>query len=336
MDNPLTDVAGGIDDLYKLGDQYGSAAWDAIGGDFSGFAELGNVAGLYAINKTFGPAFGKQSTAAGLASQAGMTYGMTAAGPAGAIVLGAAGAMLGAGINSAFGNADVDYDFKTSSSDQGFQDGQFISTPFGNIGFNSGSTRNLSMNKMGNPILSAYAKILGPMDMQLASVLTEGEMGQVRSKMEGVIENAHKWGPEYSMKLMLKDRMSAIDNTLSPARKKETGWDETLASYNEQYAEADRSMGDRVMELQRAIDGGKSVTADTGIPNTQRMRKRRAEEAQQELEQLSASDPAVRAMLRGANSTSDDGAEWWKPTGLQYSVRKYYNRIDESNARLRV
>ena len=48
------------------------------------------------------------------------------------------------------------------------------------------------------------------------------------------------------MKYMLKDRMAAIDSTMSDARKKETGWAKLKEQYNAGYAApADRSNIDK-------------------------------------------------------------------------------------------
>jgi len=276
----------------------------------------------------FGDAFGAQGTQAQIGSQAGMTYGMTLAGPAGAIVGGAIGAIGGSLVNKLAGNDDVDYDFKTSVGTEGFEDNQYISTPFGNIGFNASSTRNLSMDKMGGPILDAYAKILGPLDMQFASVLNENEMGAVRGAMEGTMENAHKWGPEYSMKMMLKDRMVAIDSTMSDERKTETGWAGMLEQYNAQYPPADRTPLAAMEEAQAKIEAyDAEVSNQTGYGSSYMKTQGEAEMAA-----LIEQYPEMANVLDRAND-SDTG---YSPMGLATAGGSYYDKIDESNTRLRV
>ena len=327
--------------MYKLGDQYGSEFWDAAGGDFSGFTQLGEAAlPAYAINQTFGQAFAAGGPQEAVGSQIGQAVGMSVAGPFGMIVGGMFGAMVGDMFNQLMGNADVDYDIKTSQGTGGFEDGAYISTPFGNIGFNSSSTRNLSMNKQGKPILSAYAKMLAPIDQQLASVLNPNELSQVRKKVERNIDNSHKYGPEDTMKYLLKDRMAAIDSTMSDERKKETGWDNLLAQYNAGYAPLDRSSMDKMAELSERVAKG-TISGDSGLfGGALDYRKTPdAKAAQAELDALIQSDPDLPKILDMANksqSQDDNFLTWWRPMGLTEAGKRYYDRVDEINARYRV
>ena len=333
FDNALTDAAGRFEDIYKMGDQYGSEFWDAAGGDFSGFGNLATGAvTMYAINETFGKAFANNSPGAAVGSQLGQGAGMAAAGPFGAIAGGMMGAIAGDMVMGLTGNEDVDYDIRTSQGTGGFEDDQFITTPFGNIGFNASSTRNLSMNKMGNPMLAAYAKMLGPMDMQLASVLNSDEMKQVRGKLETNIDNSHIHGPEYTMKLMLRDRMKAIDSTMSDKRKAETGWGDLLKDYNAQYTAADRSGAERMVELQSIID----TFDDQGLM-TPAFQRSRFSSAKYELQALMEQQPELQQLVDRADGIQAQGNPWSvKPTDLRSTIARHYDSIDESNNRLRV
>lgn len=321
--------------MYDLGEEYGSEFWDAAGGDFSGFADLGMSAGAtFAINKTFGEGFASGGPQEAVGSQVGQMIGYALAGPLGMIVGGMFGAIGGDMFNSLMGNSDVDYDFKTSQGTEGFEDGKYITTPFGNIGFNASSTRNLSMNKVGNPMLGVYANTVGRVDQILASMLTEDEIGKVRVGLEGNIDNSHKYGPDQSMKMMLRDRMSTIDSTLTAARKKETGWAEILATYNEQYAPVDRSLLALMEGAQAKID---SYDADmSNFLGYRGNERRQAGEA--EMKALLDKHPELNQVLDQANDVGNDvnvlGA--WKPRGLAGAGKQYYDRIDESNAKLRV
>lgn len=338
VDGQIADAAGQFGDIYKLGDKYGSEFWDAAGGDFSGFMDIGEAAlPAYAINQTFGQAFASGGPQEAVGSQMGQAAGMYAAGPFGMIVGGMFGAIAGDMFNQLMGNADVDYDIKTSQGTDGFEDGVYLSTPFGNIGFNSSSTRNLSMGKEGKGILSAYAKMLGPIDYQLASVLTPDELTQVRKKVERNIDNSHKYGPEDTMKYLLKDRMTAIDSTMSDARKKETGWDTLLAQYNAGYAPVTRTNLDTLSDIANRISRSTSANSSGWLGSDVIAYSDDGKAAQAELEAILQSDPHALEILDMANKSKDpDGNLWWQPMGIVEGGKSYYDRIDETNARYRV
>lgn len=226
-----------IGEAYKATEKYGEAFWDVAGGNFDKIASLGeNFAGMYAINETFGKAFQGNDPAQAAGSQVGQGLGYTVAGPFGAIVGGMFGSMAGDILGGIFGwNTEPDYNYMISSGKGGFEDNNYFSTPFGNVGFQAAGTRDLSGNQ-GKGMLRAFQKVIQPMDVALASVMTKDEVGQVKAAIEGSrVSNAHEMAPQDILRDMTFSRLKAIDSTMSTARKEETGFNEQITKWNNSF-----------------------------------------------------------------------------------------------------
>jgi len=230
------EAVGKLAEVYEATEKYGGAFWDAAGGDFSTIMDMGqNMGGLYAINATFGKGFAGNTAQQSVGSQVGQYAGMSVAGPFGAIAGGMMGAILGAGIGSILGmDTKPDYDFVTRSGSGGFEGNKYITTPFGNFGFNAGSTRDLSMSKQGSGMLEMYSKAIVPMDVAMASVMTKDEVGAIKGYLnENTLENSHAYSHGDVLKNMTQGRLKAIDATMSEQRKLDTGFAEMVNQWNE-------------------------------------------------------------------------------------------------------
>ena len=231
-----TEAVGKLAEVYEATEKYGGAFWDAAGGDYSTILNMGqNMGGLYAINATFGEGFAGNTPQQAIGSKIGQAAGTAVAGPFGAIVGGMMGAILGAGIGSILGlDTKPDYDFVTRSGSGGFEGNKYITTPFGNFGFNSGSTRDLSMSKQGSSMLDMYAKAIVPMDVAMASVMTKDEVGAIKGYLnENTLKNSHVYSHGDVLKNMTQGRLKAIDATMSEQRKLDTGFAEMVNQWNE-------------------------------------------------------------------------------------------------------
>lgn len=234
-----TEIAGKVAEAYEATEKYGGAFWDAAGGDYTEILSLGqNMTGLYAINATFGEGFAGNTPQQNIGSKLGQAAGTAVAGPFGAIAGGMMGAILGAGVGEILGlNTAPDYDFVTRSGDGGFEDGKYVTTPFGNFGFNAASTRDLSMNKQGSQILDMYAKALVPMDVAMASVMTEEEVTGVKDYMsDNITKNSHVYKPQDMLKILTRQRLEAVNATMSDQRKLDTGYTEMVNQWNNSLA----------------------------------------------------------------------------------------------------
>jgi len=233
-----TEIAGKVAEAYEATEKYGGAFWDAAGGDFTTVTDMGmNMGAMFAINQTFGKAF--QNTAQeNLGYQIGAYGGMAVAGPFGAIAGGMMGAIVGISVGKILGlDTKPDYDFVTRAGDGGFEGGKYITTPFGNFGFNAGSTRDLSMTKQGSQMLDVYAKALIPMDVAMASVMTKEEVGEIKGYIsDSVTENSHTYTHDNLLKTFTKQRLEAINATMSDQRKIDTGFGEMINEWNDNLA----------------------------------------------------------------------------------------------------
>jgi len=126
---------------------------------------------------------------------------------------------------------------------------------------------------------------------------------------------------------MLRDRMKTINSVMSDERKAETGWNDLLTAYNQQYQDQDRSLADQVREAQRKID-----TYSAEESSFLGYRDERAE-GEQEMAALMQQHPELDQLLSEANAESDN---IWVSNDIGSVFDRYYDRIDEKNAVLRV
>ena len=160
----------------------------------------------------------------------------TIAGKIGGPIAGGAGALFGGILGNMFGAITgigdedrPDFDILTQGGNQGFRSGDFITSAFGNIGFNAANTRNLG-GAEGKKILSGFQPIVD-MDNDLASVMTQAEVAAVKSKLQGAqIGNAHdEIDPTAAL---MRQHLSAARSALTPERAEATGLTGFIDKFN--------------------------------------------------------------------------------------------------------
>jgi len=250
MNAPLTPlgpndpwVTGGIQGTDYLGAPTGpvGTTLSAIGGGLVG-NKLGDIMGQGTSSKagaTVGGAVG-----GGLGASLGGPVG----GAIGSMIGGTLGGMVGnifSGITGIGGKDKPDFDFLTSTGTGGqFSKGNYVSTPFGNIGFNSATTRDLG-SKVGKEKLQEYLGDVIRVENEFAKVMTPEELNKVKSSLNGKqLGNMHMSNNPAAE--LMKQHMTALKNSMSPERLKASGIQTWIDDYN-------RSISQRY-DLQTQID----------------------------------------------------------------------------------
>jgi len=213
----------------------------AIGGGLVG-NKLGDIMGQGTSSKagaTVGGAVG-----GGLGASLGGPVG----GAIGSMIGGTLGGMVGnifSGITGIGGKDKPDFDFLTSTGTGGqFSKGNYVSTPFGNIGFNSATTRDLG-SKVGKEKLQEYLGDIIRVENEFAKVMTPEELNKVKSSLNGKqLGNMHMSNNPAAE--LMKQHMTALKSSMSPERLKASGIQTWIDDYN-------RSISQRY-DLQTQID----------------------------------------------------------------------------------
>jgi hypothetical protein len=259
---------------------YGSAFWDSIGGDFSGFGNIGTgAAGAFLGAK--GTEMFLKSGAKNSVGAAGAVIGGTAGslipvlgpvtGAAGAVILGTAGNFVGSilGDIGILNNSKPDYDILTSSSSDPniFESRDFVETPLGKIGFNAQSTRDLT-SKAGKKMLQGMQESLFQLDTQIASSLTPEQLDKVKSAIDGSnIGNAHRLKGDDIARTFTSQRLSAIKKALTPSELESQGFSNFITQFNDSIPIIEKASLDNMKSLFDRIDTINRSFTDGVNPN---------------------------------------------------------------------